>query len=186
MVRNFNLTEEEAEAISAKNRAAKSRRSMSGKDGRKRKRGTKMQPGKVPVSMPSVPDLKCLKVERHIGMNYTERLFSQILDGMKRDGIVAEWRFENEIFDIGNGLTYRPDFPTLFADGSKTYYETKGEQIWEKNRIKFLIAAALFPEYTWVMIQRKSSGQWVELIRVRNGKRVQPQKDFCNEKRRGV
>lgn len=168
MGRGFNITPELAEAISAKNRAAKNRK------GKAPTRAAKPKRGEVPDEVPSMPELLCMKCERQADMNQTEARFAAVLEGMKRDGHVAEWRYENEIFDLGSGITYRPDFPTIFTTGHKTYYEIKGEQIWDKNRIKFLIAAAMFTEYTWVMVQLKK-GEWRELYRIAGGRRRTPQ-----------
>lgn len=92
-------------------------------------------------------------------MNKTEGAFAAILTAQFASGEVAAFRFEAITFRIGQDCRYTPDFYVLMRDGSVTLYEVKG--FWRDDaRVKIKAAAAAYPEFRFVAVQRVR-GQWL-------------------------
>ena len=90
--------------------------------------------------------------------NKTEAAFADLLTLRIRAGEIQWWRFEAVKLRLADTTFYTPDFMALENDGSVTFYEVKG--FWRDDaRVKFKVAAALYPCFRFVAVTRKK-GQW--------------------------
>lgn len=91
-------------------------------------------------------------------MNKTEEKYAEQLNLLKAAGEVESWKFEAVKFKLAHNTTYLPDFQVVYPDRIE-YHEIKGGYIFDKGKVKFKVAANMFPEFGWKMIQWKSK-QW--------------------------
>lgn len=59
---------------------------------------------------------------------------------------------------LANGCRYTPDFATMLADGSLSFWEVKGFMR-DDAAVKLKVAAAQFPAWAFWLVWRKG-GQW--------------------------
>lgn len=73
-----------------------------------------------------------------------EKIYAEYLETLKRNGAIAEWRYEPVAFNLGFKF-YTPDFQVILHDGKTEYHEVKG---WMDNRSKINIhyMAKLHPD----------------------------------------
>jgi hypothetical protein len=88
-------------------------------------------------------------------MNKTEQEFAHKLSAMDD---VLYWQFEALTFKLGHRCTYTPDFIAVTQDEIRVY-EVKGGFIREDAMVKFKSAADKFPQFRWIMAQKKR-GEW--------------------------
>src|SRR5574343_1016775 len=77
-------------------------------------------------------------------MNRTEGAYGAHLDGLVRDGVVLDYRFEAIKLRLADNTFYSPDFFVQLADRTLECHEVKG--FWTDDaRVKIKVAAALVP-----------------------------------------
>ena len=92
------------------------------------------------------------------GMNKTERRRAIELEAMKRDGLIADWWYEQWTFKLANDTRYTPDFVIQERDGSLRAEETKG--FWRDDaKVKVKLFAALFP--LPISVLQLKDGRWL-------------------------
>lgn len=95
-------------------------------------------------------------------MNATEAEHARNLDARPD---VARYVFEGISFRLATGARYTPDFFVCMKPGAKGYpyeiHEVKGGLIQEAAMVRLKVAAANFPEFRFVMWQKKN-GVWTE------------------------
>lgn len=91
--------------------------------------------------------------------NKTEEAFSRILDARLRANEIRQWWFESMTFKLGRDCRYTPDFNVIHADGSLHLYEIKGAYVRDDARVKFRVAATVYPCFGWWWGQWKD-GRW--------------------------
>lgn len=90
-------------------------------------------------------------------MNKTEAAYAAYLDGLKKDGLIADYRFEAVKLRLADKTFYTPDFVVLAPDGVLEMHEVKG--FWEEDaRVKIKVAAAQFP-FRFVAV-KKTKNNW--------------------------
>ena len=95
--------------------------------------------------LPEPPGLK---------MNRTEADWAASLEAMRRGGEIRCWRFEALKFRLAAATFYTPDFFVITSEGAVEIHEVKG--FWRDDaRVKWKVAAAAWPEFTWKAIQRE-------------------------------
>jgi hypothetical protein len=98
------------------------------------------------------------------GMNGTERDYAITLEARKRDGLIADWRFEAVTLVLAPDCRYTPDFLVLCPDGLIELHETKGH--WREDaKVKIRVAARLFPWFTfraYRKVPKPLGGGWSE------------------------
>jgi hypothetical protein len=96
--------------------------------------------------------------------------YAQYLELEKHAGRIKWWWYEPIPFGITLGgaeekLKYRPDFLVWYPDGLERKLEFVEVKGWSRNRrdgiTRYKIAAALFPCFDWIMVERKGHG-WQE------------------------
>jgi hypothetical protein len=95
-------------------------------------------------------------------MNKIEAAMSLELDGMLRNGIVKRWRFEAVKLRLAKATWFTCDFQVWLADGRIVMLETKGF-LHDDAGVKFKVAREMYPEYLWMMVERKH-GCWRVLM----------------------
>ena len=89
-------------------------------------------------------------------MNKTEAAYAAYLDNLKKDGAIADYRFEAVKLRLADKTFYTPDFMVLMPDFSFEMHEVKG--FWEDDaRVKIKVAAAQFP-FKFVAIRKTKNG----------------------------
>ena len=89
-------------------------------------------------------------------MNKTEAAYAAYLDGLKKDCLIADYRFEAVKLRLADKTFYTPDFMVLMPDFSFEMHEVKG--FWEDDaRVKIKVAAAQFP-FKFVAIRKTKNG----------------------------
>ena len=89
-------------------------------------------------------------------MNKTEAAYAAYLDSLKKDGVIADYRFEAVKLRLAEKTFYTPDFMVLMPDFSFEMHEVKG--FWEDDaRVKIKVAAAQFP-FKFVAIRKTKNG----------------------------
>lgn len=89
-------------------------------------------------------------------MNKTEAAYAAYLDGLKKDGLIADYRFEAVKLRLADKTFYTPDFMVLMPDFSFEMHEVKG--FWEEDaRVKIKVAAAQFP-FRFVAVKKTKNG----------------------------
>ena len=90
-------------------------------------------------------------------MNKTEAAYAAYLDGLKKDCLIADYRFEAVKLRLADKTFYTPDFMVLMPDFSFEMHEVKG--FWEDDaRVKIKVAAAQFP-FRFVAV-KKTKNNW--------------------------
>lgn len=81
---------------------------------------------------------------RVVGMNNTERAYSQYLDARRAAGEVDWYAYEGLKLRLADKTFYTPDFFVMLADGTLEAHEVKGH--WEDDaRVKIKVAAEMYP-----------------------------------------
>ncbi|NCN41054.1 DUF1064 domain-containing protein [bacterium] len=88
----------------------------------------------------------------------TERLYVQRLEFLRCAGEIIRWEYECWKCRLADGLFYVPDFRVIFPTHIE-FHEIKGAYTREKAVQKFKIAAELYPDFIWKMIQWKNK-EW--------------------------
>ena len=92
-------------------------------------------------------------------MNKTEAAYAAYLDGLKKDGLIADYRFEAVKLRLADNTFYTPDFMVIATNGTIELHEVKG--FWEDDaRVKIKVAAAEFPFLFRAIKKGKLSGTW--------------------------
>jgi hypothetical protein len=82
---------------------------------------------------------------RILGMNQTEKLYSEILNTRKASGEIDAWWYEGVTLKLAGDCRYTPDFFILLSNGEGEFHETKGAYIRDDAKVKLKVAAAQFP-----------------------------------------
>ena len=89
-------------------------------------------------------------------MNKTEAAYAAYLDNLKKDGAIADYRFEAVKLRLADKTFYTPDFMVLMPDFSFEMHEVKG--FWEDDaRVKIKVAASQFP-FKFVAVRKTKNG----------------------------
>lgn len=89
-------------------------------------------------------------------MNKTEAAYAAFLDSLKKDCLIADYRFEAVKLRLADKTFYTPDFMVLMPDLSFEMHEVKG--FWEDDaRVKIKVAAAQFP-FKFVAVKKMKNG----------------------------
>lgn len=99
-------------------------------------------------------------------MNKTEaRYLHQVLEPGVAAGRYCRVRFEAIRLKLAERTHYTPDFMVINASGEIEFHEVKGGRIEEDAKLKFKLAAELYPEYHWKLVQQKNTrAPWVTLL----------------------
>lgn len=96
-----------------------------------------------------------------------ERRFAADLAVRLRAGEILHYAEQAVTFVLGNSdagaVRYTPDFEVIHADGRIEYVETKGGYVREDADVKFKLACATRPFFSWAMLQWTKKGGWVVL-----------------------
>lgn len=95
-------------------------------------------------------------------MNKTEAAYARHLNALMLGGLsgIVSWKFEAITLRLADGTRYTPDFFVEMEVGyfSHEIHEVKG--FWRDDaRVKFNVAAELFPMFQFVAVKRKNR-QW--------------------------
>lgn len=91
-------------------------------------------------------------------MNKTEAAYAEHLYALQLGDRVESWRFESVTLRLADATRYTPDFLVELVDGALELHEVKG--FWRDDaRVKFKVAAELFPMFQFVAVKRKNR-QW--------------------------
>lgn len=77
------------------------------------------------------------------------RHYKEEIEAGLRSGEIVKATYEHETFKLADRTTYTPDWNVLRADGIKEQREVKGAIWLGDSRVKFKIAAKMYPEYVW-------------------------------------
>lgn len=99
-------------------------------------------------------------VEIAFSGNKTEAAYMNLLEGRKRAGEIATYRFESHTLKLAKDTRYTPDFQVMLADGRIEFHEVKGEFVREDSWVKLKTAAAIYPEYRFVFAQKTKKEGW--------------------------
>ena len=92
-------------------------------------------------------------------MNKTEAAYAAYLDGLKKDGLIADYKFEALKLRLADNTFYTPDFVVIATNGTIELHEVKG--FWEDDaRVKIKVAAAEFPFLFRAIKKGKLKGTW--------------------------
>ncbi len=98
-------------------------------------------------------------------MNATEQRFeASVLYPRALCGEIEKcWTYESHKFRLADNTFYTPDFVVYRADGLIELIDVKGSGGWEQHtRIKFKVAAELYPRYVWVAyVETKTRGEFI-------------------------
>lgn len=91
-------------------------------------------------------------------MNKTEAAYALHLHALQLAGKIRSWRFESLTLRLADATRYTPDFLVELVDEQLELHEVKG--FWRDDaRVKFKVAAELFPMFRFVAVNRKNR-QW--------------------------
>jgi len=94
-------------------------------------------------------------------MNKTEKRYADLLALAVRAGEIERWNFERLKVRLADNTFFTPDFYVVYNDHIEIH-EIKGGYIHEDAIVKFKMAAELFPEFKWKMIQQKTKlSPWI-------------------------
>jgi hypothetical protein len=95
------------------------------------------------------------------GLNRLERSFRDaVLEPARASGdLVAYWR-EPLKFRLGGATFYTPDFAAIEPDGRLVLIETKGGWFRDHAKVKTKVAAALYPQFRWLLVFREGRQGW--------------------------
>ena len=91
-------------------------------------------------------------------MNKTERAYAERLELLRQAGEIRRWVYEPLRFIMAFKTTYTPDFMVVYSDHIELH-EVKGGFVRDDAIVKFKVAAKLFPEFRWKMVQWKNK-EW--------------------------
>lgn len=77
-------------------------------------------------------------------MNETEKLYSQYLDNLQRNGDITAFWYEPVTLHLAHRTSYKPDFMVLLPTGEIEIHEVKGFMR-DDARVKIKIAADKYP-----------------------------------------
>jgi hypothetical protein len=100
------------------------------------------------------------------GLNKTEaRFLNEQLKPMLACGFIDEiGEHESIRLKLANGLTYKPDFPTWAGD-KLTFYEVKGERMWEDALKSLKVAAHQYRRFRFYLYKYvKGEWTWQEVL----------------------
>lgn len=114
-----------------------------------RRRGNEVLKTSIPRH--AIPDTR--------GMNKLEARFArEVLDIRKMVGEILSWKYEGVKLRLADRTYYTPDFMVCFEDHIEMC-ELKG--FWRDDaRVKWKVAAEMFPEFQFVAVQWKK-GAWI-------------------------
>lgn len=96
-------------------------------------------------------------------MNKTEAAYALVLEAQRMAGEIASWRFEAIKLRLAGRTHYTPDFFVLGIGGELSFHEVKG--YWEEDaRVKFKVAAEIFPWFNFIAVtkaMKKQGGGWI-------------------------
>ena len=94
-------------------------------------------------------------------MNKTEAAYAELLQGLKLNGKIQDYKFECVKLKLADKTHYTPDFMVISADGEVEFHEVKG--FWRDDaRVKIKVAAEIYP-FRFIAVQkrsRKDGGGW--------------------------
>lgn len=91
-----------------------------------------------------------------------ESAYARYLDAQVAAGAVLRWHYEPIKFILAPKTTYSPDFMILYPDGMLEFVEIKGFRR-EDALVKYKLAAARHPEFSWRMVERAKDGGWKDI-----------------------
>ncbi len=99
-------------------------------------------------------------------MTHAEKAYAWWLKKEEMEGRIVAWYFERLTLTLTRGrrpgsraMNYTPDFLVVLLGGSFRVIEIKGPFIREDSVLKFKMAAELFPDLEWQMIQISGEGK---------------------------
>lgn len=99
-------------------------------------------------------------------MTKAEQAYAWWLKKEELDGRIVCWYFERIVLTLTRGrrpgsrpMVYTPDFVVVLLGGLFRAVEIKGPYIREDSVLKFKMAAELFPDLEWQMIQISGEGK---------------------------
>lgn len=105
-----------------------------------------------------LPPRKIPPLPKRHKMNKLEARYRDHLEELKRQGKILDYKFEALTFRLASRTTYTPDF-IVICDDCIEVHEVKG--FWKDDaRVKWKVAAEMFPEYRFVAVQYKKK-EWV-------------------------
>jgi len=114
--------------------------------------------GSLPES-PKKPS-RCPMPVTEDGMNKTEARYArEVLGIRKMAGFVIDWRFEAIKLRLAKRTWYTPDFMVWTPEGIEIH-ETKGGFIRDDAAVKIKVAAEIFKEFKFVLVQH-TKGIWI-------------------------
>lgn len=99
-------------------------------------------------------------------MNKTEaRYLQDVIEPRLKTGEYRSAKFEAVKLRLADRTFYTPDFAVVNdRTGEIELHEVKGGWIEDDAMVKFKTAAAMFPEYRWILVQqKKATGPWETL-----------------------
>jgi hypothetical protein len=97
-------------------------------------------------------------------MNGTEQEWANLLEILKQQGGIIDYKFEGIKFKLADKTYYTPAFFVVYPDHFAVH-EVKGFMMRDDAAAKFKIAAAMFPHFRWKMVQKKNKKAPWEVIR---------------------
>ena len=94
-------------------------------------------------------------------MNKTEAAYEQHLALRVKAGEIQSYMFEPMSLRLGKSCFYMPDFMVVTIEGFVAFHEVKG--FWREDaRVKIKVAAAKFPMFVFLAVQRskRSRNGW--------------------------
>lgn len=102
-----------------------------------------------------------------VGPKFKSKLeaeYAQMLEAQARSGLIKSWMYEGITVRLADGVRFTVDFNVLALDGSLSMVETKGF-LREAARVRLLVAARMFPMWSWFLVRKKRGAFVVEAIR---------------------
>lgn len=102
-----------------------------------------------------------------VGPKFKSKLeaeYAQMLEAQARSGLIKSWMYEGITVRLADGVRFTVDFNVLALDGSLSMVETKGFMR-EAARVRLLVAARMFPMWSWFLVRKKRGAFVVEAIR---------------------
>lgn len=93
-----------------------------------------------------------------------EAEYAQMLEAQARSGLIKSWMYEGITVRLADGVRFTVDFNVIGLDGSLSMVETKGFMR-EAARVRLLVAARMFPLWSWFLVRKKRGAFTVEAIR---------------------
>ena len=113
----------------------------------------------TPSEAPKKPS-RCPMPVTEDGMNKTEARYArEVLGIRKMAGFVIDWRFEAIKLRLAKRTWYTPDFIVWTPEGIEIH-ETKGGFIRDDAAVKIKVAAEIFKEFKFVLVQH-TKGIWI-------------------------